>query len=79
MDNKLKPLKFETGWEDCGYASVLELICTCGNDILKGDESLAVSDEEIIKCSVCGSKYQFVWKGMTVKKIEEGGTHEIQT
>lgn len=62
---------FTTGWEDGECCSVTELTCSCGTNLLEGyDKSdYTASHEETTECPKCGSKYQFIWVGMTIKRI----------
>jgi len=61
---------FRTVWEDTGCALVEELVCSCGLNLLKDYGEFTASHEEIVECPKCGKKYQFIWKGMTIKEVD---------
>jgi len=69
-DKAPKGVTFRTGWEDSECASVEELICSCGTDLLKGYGEFTASHEEIVDCPKCGKKYQFIWEGMTIQEVK---------
>lgn len=71
-DKAPKDVTFLTGWEDSEISSVETLVCSCGTNLLEGYPYYTASHEKTIECPNCGSKYQFIWMGMTIKKVESG-------
>lgn len=62
-------VRYQTGWEDSECASVEELICSCGQGLLEGYDSILASSGKRIKCPNCSREYEFIWVGMELKEL----------
>lgn len=67
-------MKVEFSFEDDDSAGLWRFRCTCGSIIHDeygkvGEVGKVVEDGDTIECPKCHRRYQFIWKGMTVKKL----------
>jgi len=69
MTRSPEGVSYKTDWEDGECASVTELVCSCGTDLLEGDTDYTSSHEERIECPDCGKIYQFIWVGMVLEEV----------
>lgn len=71
MPKEPEGVKYQTDWEDSECASVVELVCSCGTNLLEGytPGGYTVSHDDKIECPRCGKKYQFIWHGMALKEL----------
>jgi len=62
---------YRTGWEDGECASVVELVCSCGANLMEGYRpgDYTAWHEKKVECPKCGKTYQFIWEGMTLTEV----------
>lgn len=71
MPKSPEGVTYQTDWEDGECASVVELVCSCGTNLLGGykPDDYTVSHEEKVTCPKCRKTYQFIWEGMTLVEV----------